>query len=157
MEREGRGLVEREGGGEEGRRVREEFELLVGLRRWWEGGREGGGEGGGVAVVYDELRLFPRRSGEREGGRAKDVLEGGSDEMKRVLALVAVKTMQALYGEWRGRKKQREEGGREGGNDARLGEVRERGRALVELAMDKRKEMGNDAVARIQRYESMMM
>ena len=86
------------------------------------------------------------------------MLEGGSEEVKRVVALVAVKTMQALYGEWRGRKKQREEGGgRELGNEGRLGEVRERGRLLVELAMARRKEMGNDAVARIQRYESMMM
>lgn len=79
------------------------------------GGREGEGGGGrkgaGLAVIYDELRLFPRRSGERDGGRAMYVLQEGSDEMKRVMACVAVKTMQALYGEWRGRKRQREEGG----------------------------------------------
>eukprot|EP00624_Nannochloropsis_granulata_P006661 evm.model.NODE_50221_length_32065_cov_17.487698.1 len=77
--------------------------------------------------------------------------------MKRVVASVAVKTMQALYGEWRGRKKQREEEGREAGNEERLVDLRERGRALVELVMGARKEMGNDAVASIQRYESMMM
>jgi len=163
MEREGRGLadkLDKEGGGDGGRRVKKEFELLVGLRRWWEGERErgeGGRKGAGLAVIYDELRLFPRRSGERDGVRAMYVLQEGSDEMKRVMACVAVKTMQALYGEWRGRKRQREEGGREAGNEGGLMEVREKGRALVELVMGARKEMGNDALASIQRYESMMI
>jgi hypothetical protein len=48
-------------------------------------------------------------------------------------------------------------GGKGGGREGRLREVRERARALVEVVMEARREIGNEAVARVQRYESMMM
>ena len=43
------------------------------------------------------------------------------------------------------------------GNEAKLLELKERARALLEWIMSVRKDVSNDAVARAQRLESMMM
>lgn len=65
-----------------------------------------------LRIVFEELRLFPSKVQERTA--AKEAFEASPPEFKRVVGQVAARAMQALYNEWRGKRR----GGGVGGGGA---------------------------------------
>ena len=63
--------------------------------------------------MFEDLRLFPSKVQERSA--AKEAFEASPPEFKRVVGQVAARTMQALYNEWRGKRR----GGGAGGGCVR--------------------------------------
>lgn len=56
-----------------------------------------------LKIVFEELGLFPSKVQERSA--AKESFEASPPEFKRVVGQVAARTMQALYNEWRGKRR----------------------------------------------------
>jgi hypothetical protein len=112
----------------------------------------------------------------QERSAAKEAFEAAPPEFKRVVGQAAAMTMQALYNEWRGKRRGAGGGGAAdgpwagaaaassgytvaaaAGTDAKLAEIKEKAQALADFAMSVGPELSNDTLARLNRLQSMMM